>query len=144
MGGVTGHRSVLLVQDDDALRASLAADMRRAGLDVVEAETAYDAVYLLRQRPFDVVVTDVVLPGDGLHVLSETRARWPELPVLVVTACRRSTVLARAGSSAFGILLEPFALADFRDLLARALAVTGSASTGGRRPRCSRRARRGR
>ncbi len=79
--------TVLLVEDEDLVRHSGARILERAGYHVV---TAADAALALessgRSRP-DVLVTDIVLPGvqDGLALAETLHARWPNLPVLLVT-----------------------------------------------------------
>jgi two-component system, cell cycle sensor histidine kinase and response regulator CckA len=78
--GSGGHEHILLVEDDDAIRTLSARVLRRAGYAVTEAVNGNAAADCLRQRmesqaaPFDIVVSDVVMPhGDGSRVLEATR-----------------------------------------------------------------------
>lgn len=75
-----GQEHVLLVEDDDAIRALSARVLRRAGYEVTEAMSGNQAAEFLAQRAsrprdkFDVVVSDVVMPhGDGARVLEAVR-----------------------------------------------------------------------
>ena len=80
----------LLVVDDIAdNREILRRRFTRRGYDVTEAEGGLQALELLANNTFDIVLLDVVMPGmDGLSVLGEIRANWSQamLPVIMVTA----------------------------------------------------------
>jgi two-component system, cell cycle sensor histidine kinase and response regulator CckA len=78
---------VLLVEDEDLVRRVGERVLSRAGCRVVTAATMPDAIAVAdRGRP-DILVTDVVLPGlgDGIALAETLRARWPDLPVLIVS-----------------------------------------------------------
>jgi DNA-binding response OmpR family regulator len=80
---------LLLVDDDDLLRRSLAFNLEQAGYRVGTAATAEDALlHAQRQRP-DLVVLDIGLPGmDGLEALRQFRERF-NVPIIFLTARRR-------------------------------------------------------
>ena len=80
---------LLLVDDDDLLRRSLAFNLEQAGYRVSTAATAEDALlHAQRQRP-DLVILDIGLPGmDGLEALRQFRERF-SAPVIFLTARRR-------------------------------------------------------
>ncbi len=80
---------LLLVDDDDLLRRSLAFNLEKAGYHVSTAATAEDALlHSQHQRP-DLVILDIGLPGmDGLEALRQFRERF-RVPVIFLTARRR-------------------------------------------------------
>jgi DNA-binding response OmpR family regulator len=80
---------LLLVDDDDLLRRSLAFNLEKAGYRVSTAATAEDALlHSQRQRP-DLVVLDIGLPGmDGLEALRQFHERF-NVPIILLTARRR-------------------------------------------------------
>ncbi len=80
---------LLLVDDDDLLRRSLAFNLEKAGYRVITAATAEDALlHSQRQRP-DLVLLDIGLPGiDGLEALRQFRERF-DAPIIFLTARRR-------------------------------------------------------
>ena len=80
---------LLVVDDDDLLRRSLAFNLEKAGYRVSTAANAEDALlHSQRQRP-DLVVLDIGLPGmDGLEALRQFRERF-SVPVIFLTARRR-------------------------------------------------------
>jgi DNA-binding NtrC family response regulator len=78
---------VLLVEDEKTIAVTLGDDLRAAEHDVVVAEDGKAALAILRERTFDVVITDVRLPGaNGIEVLRAAKDARPETEVLVMTA----------------------------------------------------------
>jgi two-component system response regulator HydG len=78
---------VLVVDDQKNMRATTAMLLREAGHVVAEAEDGAAAVERVRQEAFDVVLTDLRMPGlDGMGVLRAVRAASPHTQVIVMTA----------------------------------------------------------
>jgi DNA-binding NtrC family response regulator len=78
---------ILIVEDDDATRYALARLMRTAGHEVMEAKNGDDGLALLAKHDFDLVITDLAMPKiTGFGLLTEMRVKWPEIPVILVTA----------------------------------------------------------
>jgi EAL domain-containing protein (putative c-di-GMP-specific phosphodiesterase class I) len=81
-----GQRSVLVVDDDDALARSLERVLKAAGFEVVIASNGTIAVDLLMRRPFDVILTDIQMPGmSGVELLGIVRAYDLDVPVILMT-----------------------------------------------------------
>ena len=80
----SGH-AILLVDDNDAVRATAAAYLRECGLAVLEAPDSASALDLLADRRVEALVTDIVMPGemDGMALAEAARTSWPDLPVLL-------------------------------------------------------------
>jgi DNA-binding NtrC family response regulator len=77
---------VLLVDDEAALRTVVAERLVEEGFDVVEAGSGEQAVELLSQFAFDIVISDLRLPGlDGRHVIEAALGRYPGIIAIVVT-----------------------------------------------------------
>ncbi len=80
------HR-VLLVDDDNSFREVMRFHLDDAGIPATIATDGNDALRLFRRSPFDVVVTDLKMPGmDGMALLNEVKSLAPETPVIVITA----------------------------------------------------------
>ena len=78
---------LLVVDDEPFLREAVAASLRFLGFQVTTADTAADALRLARDRPFDLVVLDVMLPdGDGFEVVRRLRRDGFGVPVIFLTA----------------------------------------------------------
>jgi chemotaxis protein histidine kinase CheA/ActR/RegA family two-component response regulator len=82
-------KKILLVEDSDVIRRSLARMLREAGYDVVEARDGAEALELAGRQKFDLVSTDVQMPNvDGYELTRRLRARpdFRSTPILMVTA----------------------------------------------------------
>jgi two-component system, cell cycle response regulator len=101
--------AVLLVDDERFARTVYADYLRAAGYEVEVAEDAEAALALLRQRRFDVLLTDVILPGSsGLDLLSAAKQLDPNLEVAVITALDKVDPAVRAmKSGASDYLVKP-------------------------------------
>lgn len=78
---------ILVVDDDDEIRAMLDSTLRFSGFEVIQASTGADAIAALATTPPDVVVLDVMMPGvDGFEVVQLIRRRDAALPVLFLSA----------------------------------------------------------
>ena len=120
-------RRVLIVDDERLVRWSLAQRLRADGLDVVEAETAADAISKADKDP-DVVILDYQLPdGDGLSVLQRLHNGDPDLPVIMLTAHKDAeTIVAAMKAGALDYVTKPFEVSDVATRVARALELTNS------------------
>jgi DNA-binding NtrC family response regulator len=77
---------VLFVDDEAALRALMAERLRDRGYEVVEAENGKKALDMLEQFAFDIVITDLRMPGiDGGRVIEAAVARYPGIVGIVIT-----------------------------------------------------------
>jgi two-component system, OmpR family, response regulator len=78
---------VLVVDDEEPIRALVSTVLRYEQFEVVQAETGNEALGALASGPFDLVVLDVMLPDiDGFEVQRRIRAAGDEVPVLFLTA----------------------------------------------------------
>ncbi|QXI13576.1 sigma-54-dependent transcriptional regulator [Pseudomonas zeae] len=112
---------VLLVEDDRSLREALADTLLLAGHDYHAVGCAEDALTAVAREAFNLVVSDVNMPGmDGHQLLSLLRARQPQLPVLLMTAhgaVERAVDAMRQGAADY--LVKPFEPKALLDLVAR-------------------------
>ena len=95
---VAGGR-LLVVDDDEMNRDMLSRRLRRHGYTVTVAEDGRQALALVFQQPFDLVVLDVMMPGiDGLQVLQTVRKTYTlaDLPVIMATARDRTEDVVQA------------------------------------------------
>jgi DNA-binding NtrC family response regulator len=81
-----GKERILIVDDDLAFRVGTVALLEDSGLSTSVAENGEAAKSLLAERQFDLVLSDLVMPGiNGIELLQHIRASRPELPVIMVT-----------------------------------------------------------
>jgi DNA-binding NtrC family response regulator len=114
---------ILLVEDRDSLRRLLARALADDGYEVAAAATGGDAIRLLGERPFDLVLTDLKLPDlSGLEVLAASRQSQPRVPVVVLTGYGSVGAAVEAMKlGAHDFLEKPLELPDLARLVARAI-----------------------
>jgi two-component system, NtrC family, response regulator PilR len=116
-------RKLLIVEDDVGLRDTLGAFLSRSGFEVASAHDGREALELLDKEVPDLVLTDIHMPDlDGLMLLAEVKARYPETIVIMMTAFSSidSAVEAmRRGAEDY--LSKPLQLADAQMSIERAL-----------------------
>jgi two-component system, OmpR family, response regulator len=84
---MTPNDTILVVDDEPKLARSLALILQRAGYVVTTAGCAVEALQLLQAGSFDLVFLDIKLPDQsGIQLLSQVRALYSEMPVLMLTA----------------------------------------------------------
>jgi len=114
---------VLVADDDEDLRGLLCFFLEKQGCEVVQVEDGNAALTAGLEQRFDLVVTDVMMPGlDGYHVvqkLSESLgARCPKIVIMTSRDTGKEAGLA-AYSGAAMTIQKPFKLSDFREKIAR-------------------------
>ncbi len=84
---MTVHGHILVVDDEAALRQTLARILQRAGMEVTTAASGQEALDYLSRLSFDLVYLDIRMPDmSGLKALKVVHAQYPELPVVLFTA----------------------------------------------------------
>ncbi len=113
---------VLIVEDEPKMAAFIAKALEEEGFALGQAKDGHEALEILMEGTFDVVILDVMLPGpDGISVLKRYRQRGGKTPVLLVSA--RGHVSERVeglNAGADDYLPKPFVLAE---LVARVRAL---------------------
>jgi DNA-binding response OmpR family regulator len=124
------RRRILVVDDDRGLSLALSTLLADAGHDVETAGDGPDALALLRQRAFDIVLLDIGLPTmSGLDVLAQARALPAPPRVIVMTADDTSeTVVESVRGQAFSYLRKPFPPNTIVEIVGDALGSAGSLS----------------
>ncbi|MFP5398342.1 MAG: sigma 54-interacting transcriptional regulator [Gammaproteobacteria bacterium] len=122
--------TLLIVDDDPALRRTLQLRLREEGFRVLEADSAERALALLAVELPDLLITDVRMGGmDGLALFDEVRRSHPLLPVVIVTAhgsIPDAVEVTRKG--VFAYLTKPVEAAELLAQVRRALAVAPPAA----------------
>jgi len=78
---------VLLVEDDQTLNQSLAAQLEKAGYAVDRAEDGREGLYYAQEYPIDLAIVDLGLPSiSGVELIKQVRADGKAYPILVLTA----------------------------------------------------------
>lgn len=114
---------ILVIDDEEVIRKLMLEILEVAGHEVVGAETAERALELLEESDFELVVSDVVMPGlSGLELLGAVLARRASLPVVLVTGAGTYDTLSEALTrGAAGLVTKPFAHIELQTAVADAL-----------------------
>lgn len=77
---------ILLVDDDAAIRGSLARILERAGYDVDTASNGHEAIAAMRRRQADLVITDILMPEkEGMETIIQMRKEYPRVPLIAMS-----------------------------------------------------------
>jgi two-component system response regulator FlrC len=121
----TLKESVLVVEDDAALREALVDTLRAAGLPALCACDAPAALQLLQSQEIAVVISDVQMPGpNGYQLLSSIKRLRPDLPVVLMTAygtVAQAVAAMREGATDY--IVKPFDAQALIDMARRQLAL---------------------
>ena len=83
-------KRILIVDDDEAFRQVLSANLRDVGYETQTADNGRTALRLCRQQSFDLVITDLVMPEkEGLETIIELRRHWPEVMFIAISGDSR-------------------------------------------------------
>lgn len=114
---------ILLVDDDELVLSGFSRALSGAGYTITEAHDGAEALRALGQRPYDVVVSDVSMPGlDGLSLLRAIRADDSDVPVIFVAGSPDvHSAAAAVEFGAFRYLTKPVTIAMLRECVDRAV-----------------------
>ncbi len=103
------HKSILIVEDEDIIRETLAEFVAGEGFQVATAGTVEEALKLVRERDYDVGICDVQLPdGDGVQLLRRLHRINPAMFVLIISAYATVENAVEAFTAgAFDYLVKP-------------------------------------
>src|SRR5580693_8659629 len=123
-GGLSPAGSVLIIDDEAEIRESLQTLLEMEGFEVETAVSGEDGIAQMGDRPFDLVLLDLTLPGrNGMEILSEIHSHDSRLPVIMITAYGTVENAVRAmQSGAANFVQKPW---DNEKLLADVRAAVG-------------------
>ena len=114
---------ILVVDDEPAVGAAIADSLRSAGYEPETATDGVTALSLISATTYDLIVSDVAMPGlTGLQLLALIKERQPSPEVILITAYSTEEVAAQAlERGAFGYLGKPFEVDDLLERVKQAL-----------------------
>lgn len=112
---------ILIIDDEQSVRDTLAAFLSGAGHLVHTASTGEEGLWKLEESPVDLVLTDVRMPGiSGLEVLKRVRAGWPATEVVLITGYATVQDAQEAlREGAYDLLLKPVRMAHLEAVVRR-------------------------
>lgn len=116
---------ILLAEDDDSMRSFLAAALKRAGHEVQDYEDGETALSALEREVFDLLLTDIVMPGlDGIELARRGAELDPAMKIVFITGF--AAVALSSGSptpAGAKVLSKPFHLREIVDEVDRVIAA---------------------
>ncbi len=115
---------ILVVDDDRAVRTVLNVNLSKAGMHVTLASNPEEALQALEAEPYDLVLTDVKMPGaTGIELQTRIRQSWSDLPVVVMTgygSVNDAVEALKGGASDY--VIKPISKSELLLIIERALA----------------------
>ena len=113
---------ILVVEDNEEVGRFAETLLSELGHSVTLATSGEEALELTRRREFDIVFSDVVMPGmGGLRLAEQLAEEKPQLPVILATGY--SQEIAQSGSGGRPVILKPYRLATLSQALADAMSA---------------------
>ena len=104
---------ILLAEDDNAMRTYLERALINAGYDVISVDRGTEAVPLLEQQQFDLLLSDIVMPEmDGIELAQRCAAISPRTKVMFITGFAAVSLRADREQPQARVLSKPFHLRD--------------------------------
>jgi DNA-binding NtrC family response regulator len=115
--------SILVVDDDIGAQRALIQVLKKEGYAVEGASSAADALVKLQERTPELLITDIRMERmDGMELMREVRAQWPELPVIIMTAFASiDTAIRSIHEGAYDYVSKPYEIGELRLIVRRAL-----------------------
>lgn len=117
---------ILLIDDDNALRGVIALTLTHAGHEVIQALDGRQGIDLSRVCPFDIVVTDLIMPHqEGMETIGILRREQPHLPIIAISGGLPNSELYLQIAEKIGarqVLAKPFAMSVLQAAIAEVLA----------------------
>lgn len=116
-------KKILLIEDEDTLRESLKRVLSKEGYDITGVDSAEAALDLLDDNSYDLILTDVILPGiSGIELLKRIRERLPDQIVVVMTAfASLETAVESLRSGAYDYIIKPIMHEEIKQVVKNAL-----------------------
>ena len=116
--------SILVIDDDESMCNLLQRMLEKKGFAVVTATSGRDGIARFRERPADVVVTDIMMPGiDGIDVIRTLRGQWPDVRIIAVSGMEYPHLFMARSCGAKATLRKPVPSGQLVETVQRVLAA---------------------
>jgi CheY-like chemotaxis protein len=130
MSGAEAH-TVLVVDDDEALRGSMRVMLETHGYAVIEAGDSEEALRVMDAARPDLVVTDIYMPGaDGYELINALRSRREDVPIIAMSGGAQFAELNQLKTAerlgAVAVIDKPFRVHDLVEMVGRVISASAS------------------
>jgi two-component system alkaline phosphatase synthesis response regulator PhoP len=121
MDNANESAQVLVVDDEGAIRYSVSKTLQRVGYQVAEASSGEEALEMMRSQPYDVVLTDIKMPGlTGVELLRQIKETAPDSIVILMTGyASLGTAVEALRLGAHDYLIKPSSSQDIKSSVSR-------------------------
>ncbi len=118
----TEKTSILILDDEPIVSKRLKPSLEKKGYEVETFTRSADALKRVKERRFNIVVTDLKMEGvDGMQFLTEVKENYPETEVIVITGfATMATAKESFTKGVFDFLAKPFKLGEIAEVIAKA------------------------
>ena len=111
--------TILVVDDEKSMRDFLKILLKKEGYSVETGSNADDALLKLQQNSFDLIISDIRMPGiSGLELLSNVKESYPEMPVIMITAfASPDDAVTAMKNGAFDYISTPFNVDEIKSVI---------------------------
>ena len=108
------EKDILVVDDEPIIRDILIRKLTSSGYKPVAVEYAFEALDKMREKPFPVILSDIMMPGiDGIDLIKKVRVLYPDTAVVMITAVSNANAAIEAlKQGASDYLIKPFNLEE--------------------------------
>lgn len=108
------EKDILVVDDEPIIRDILVRKLTSSGYKPVAVENAFEALDKMRENPFPVILSDIMMPGiDGIELIKKVRILYPDTAVVMITAVSNANAAIEAiKQGASDYLIKPFNLEE--------------------------------
>lgn len=114
---------LLIVEDEETLRASLKRVFSKDGYQAEAVESAEAALEMLEKDIYDIIITDIILPGiDGIELLKRIKEKFPDQIVIIITAyASLETAVEALRAGAYDYVIKPIIHEELKQIVKNAL-----------------------
>jgi len=118
----TEQTSILILDDEPIVSKRLKPSLEKKGYEVETFTSSADALRRVKERRFNIVVTDLKMEGvDGMQFLTEVKEHYPDTEVIVITGfATMATAKESFNKGVFDFLAKPFKLGEIAEVIAKA------------------------
>ncbi|MEW5800536.1 MAG: response regulator [bacterium] len=110
--------NILVVDDEEELRKSLAEILELEGLQVAQAQNGYVAIEKAKDNLYDIALIDIRMPGiNGLETLHQVRSLQPHIKAIMMTGHPIENTKSNLLKGIYGILHKPFSIAKLMAMI---------------------------
>jgi CheY-like chemotaxis protein len=114
---------VLVVDDEEVVLLSVRKALRKDGYQIETANAATEALTLLESNKYDVMITDLMMPGmDGMQLLDHAKSHYSDMRVVMITGfATMNTAMKAIRQGAFDFIAKPFTRSELGSAVSRAV-----------------------